>query len=142
MDKLTEVANLITHAMDLELVDAEGETISLGSEFVYDVTDPYAVTAVFKAGTQEIRWTFGRDLLIEGIYEPSGDGDVHVWPCLSATGGAVVIIELSSPDGEVLLQARTRDLTAFVEEIITAVPEGTESTHVDIDDALSQFFVA
>ena len=64
-----------------------------------------------------MRWTFGRDLLCEGLYEPSGDGDVHVWPCLDSDGHAVVIIELCSPDGEALVQAKTGDLSVFVERM-------------------------
>ena len=64
----------------------------------------------------EVRWTFGRDLLIGGLYEPTGDGDVHVWPCLDTDAHSVVMIELCSPDGEALVQARTSDITAFVTE--------------------------
>ena len=60
-----------------------------------------------------MRWTFGRELLSDGLYEPSGDGDVHVWPCLDSDGRAVVIIELCSPDGEALVQARTSDLSTL-----------------------------
>jgi hypothetical protein len=140
MDKMTELTSVVTEAMQLEFVDDAGDALALDAEFVYDPNDPYATTAVFKAGTQEVRWTFGRDLLIDGLYEPTGDGDVHVWPCLSSQGAAVVIIELSSPDGEVLLQATTRDITRFVDRMTSAVPRGAESHHVDVDVLLGQLF--
>ena len=74
-----------------------------------------------------MRWTFARDLLLDGLYEPTGDGDVHVWPCLDSDGHAVVIIELCSPDGEALVQMRTGELSAFNERVTKAVPAGEES---------------
>jgi hypothetical protein len=88
-------------------------------------------------GRSQVRWTFGRDLLAAGLYEPAGDGDVHVWPCLDAQGHAVVIVELCSPDGEALVQARTGDLTAFVEKMTKAVVPGTESEYLDVDAAIA-----
>jgi hypothetical protein len=89
-----------------------------------------------------VAWTFGRELLCQGIYEPSGDGDVHVWPCLDADGHAVVIIELSSPDGEALVQTRTGDLRAFVDRMCRAVEPGTESAHIDVDATIAAILEA
>jgi hypothetical protein len=127
----------VTHGMTLELLDASGGATPLEAEFSYDPTDPYAVTAVFVTGQSSVRWTFGRDLLSQGLYEPSGDGDVHVWPCLDPDGRAVVIIELCSPDGEALVQVRTTDVSRFVERIVESVPPGTESSLLDVDSAIA-----
>ena len=52
---------------------------------------------------------------------------------LDADGHAVVIIELCSPDGEALVQARTGDLNTFVERMSKAVAPGTESSHMNMD---------
>ncbi|MDQ6688559.1 MAG: SsgA family sporulation/cell division regulator [Actinomycetota bacterium] len=137
MDKLTSRRSALVAATTLlEFVDPEGDTASLEADFTFDPADPYAVTTVFKTASGAVSWTFGRDLVIHGIYEPTGDGDVHVWPCLSSTGVAVVIFELSSPDGEVLVQAPSRDLVGFVTEMLASVPEGEESLYVDLDLAL------
>ena len=73
------------------------------------------------------------DSIVDGLYEPTGDGDVHVWPCLSSTGAAVVIIELCSPDGELLVQANSRKVTGFVTSMLDSVPDGQESSFVDFD---------
>ena len=127
----------VRQALTLELIDSTGAVTPIDAELHYDPRDPYAVTTVFMTGSSQVRWTFGRDLLLEGLYEPSGDGDVHVWPCLDADGHAVVIIELCSPDGEALVQARTGDLSTFVDRMSTAVAPGTESTHVNIDAAIT-----
>jgi len=132
----------VTQAVTLELIDATGASTPIEAQLQYDPRDPYAVTTVFKTGHSQVRWTFGRDLLTQGLYEPSGDGDVHVWPCLDPDGRAVVIIELCSPDGEALIQARTGDVNAFVERMAESVTPGSESDHVDVDGAIAAILAA
>lgn len=132
----------VTQSVTLELIDASGAATPMQADLTYDPRDPYAVTAVFMTGAGNVRWTFGRDLLVDGLYEPTGDGDVHVWPCLDADGHAVVIIELCSPDGEALVQARTGDLTTFVERITTLVAAGAESDFMDVDATIAAIFAA
>jgi hypothetical protein len=132
----------VTQPVMLELIDPTGTVTPIEAELHYDATDPYAVTTVFMTGASQVRWTFGRDLLSDGLFEPSGDGDVHVWPCLDSDGHAVVIIELCSPDGEALVQARTGVLSSFVERMTAAVAPGTESDHIDVDAALAAIFAA
>ncbi len=132
----------VTQSVTLELIDTSGTATPMQAELNYDPRDPYAVTAVFMTGAGNVRWTFGRDLLVEGIYEPVGDGDVHIWPCLDADGHAVVIIELCSPDGEALVQARTGDLIAFVDRMTALVAQGAESALVDLDATIAAIFAA
>jgi len=132
----------VTQPVTLELIDPTGTVTPIEAELQYDPRDPYAVTTIFMTGSSQVRWTFGRDLLTEGLYEPSGDGDVHVWPCLDSEGHAVVIIELCSPDGEALVQARTGDLSSFIDRMSAAVPRGTESEHLDVDAAISAILTA
>jgi hypothetical protein len=132
----------VTQPVTLELIDPTGGVTPIDAELHYDPRDPYAVTTVFMTGSSQVRWTFGRDLLTEGLYEPSGDGDVHVWPCLDSEGHAVVIIELCSPDGEALVQAKTNDLSVFVERMNKAVELGNESAHVDVDATIAAIFAS
>jgi len=132
----------MTQPVTLELIDQIGTVTPIQAELHYDPTDPYAVTTVFMTGTGQVRWTFGRDLLAQGLYEPSGDGDVHVWPCLDSDGRSVVIIELCSPDGEALVQTRTDDLYSFVERMNAAVTPGTEALLIDIDSAITAILAA
>jgi len=132
----------LTQPVTLELIDPTGAVTPIDAELHYDPRDPYAVTTVFMTGASQVRWTFGRDLLVEGLYEPSGDGDVHVWPCLDSDGHAVVIIELCSPDGEALVQAKTGDLSSFVDRMSKVVEIGNESAHLNVDDAIKAIFAA
>jgi hypothetical protein len=119
-----------TTAVQIATVNAEQEH-TLVAEFVYDPADACAVTLVVQSEFGPVHWTFARELLVEGEYEPVGDGDVHVWPCLSACGEAVVIVELHSPDGETLLQFPTRAVHEFVDSSVDAVPMGAETVDVD-----------
>ncbi len=135
--KQTKTAQVVTESVELEFVDPQGEASSIEADLVFDPADPYAITMVFRTGVQEVLWTFGRELLVDGRYEPTGDGDVHVWPCLSSDGSAVVIIELCSPDGELLVQAATRGIDRFVTAMLGSVPDGQESSFVNFDDELA-----
>jgi hypothetical protein len=135
-------AQAITEQLRLEFVDTEGLSTPLDAEFEYDPADPFAVSILFADEPAPVRWTFARELLIEGFYEPTGDGDVHVWPCLSTEGAAVVILELSSPSGEVLVQVGSRELAAFIHQMVAIVPVGSEDDMVDLDAEIRQLFTA
>jgi len=119
-----------TMAVQIATVDAE-EDHNLSAEFNYNPADPWAVTMTLSTLAGPVDWTFARDLLVEGQYEPTGDGDVHVWPCLSPRGEAVVIVELDSPSGETLLQFPTRAIQDFVFASLETVPVGAETADVD-----------
>jgi Streptomyces sporulation and cell division protein, SsgA len=127
---------VVSRNLTLELIDAGGTTSRLDGELEYDTTDPFAVTAVFRAGVSPIRWVFARDLLAEGMFAPVGEGDVRVWPCLDADGRAVLILELTSPHGEALLQAASADVSEFLLRTFEIVPRGGEDMALDIDHAV------
>jgi hypothetical protein len=124
-----------TMAVQIDTVNAE-EDHTLVAEFVYDPDDACAVTMVLQTQSGPVHWTFARELLADGQYEPTGDGDVHVWPCLSPCGEAVVIVELCSPAGGTLLQFPTRSVQEFVTSAEQSVPRGREN--VDVDAWLEQ----
>ena len=128
-----------TTAVQMPTVDDEVEH-ELVAEFVYDPADALAITLVLQTASGPVHWTFARELLVEGQYEPVGDGDVHVWPCLSACGEAVVIVELFVPAGETLLQFPTRAVQDFVYSVLKAVPLGGEQ--VDVDDWIEQLLAS
>ena len=132
----------VTQPMVVDLIDASGTATPIEADLRYDPADPLAVTAVFKTAGQDVRWTFGRELLTDGLYEPTGDGDVHVWPCLDDDGHAVVIIELCSPDGEALVQAKTGDMRTFIDRVNALVPAGTEADLLDVDAAIAAILAA
>jgi len=129
---------VVSHRLSLELIDSAGDACRLDGELEYSSADPFAVVAVFRSGPAPIRWVFARELLTEGLFSPAGDGDVHVWPSLDNQGQAVVLIELTSPHGEALIQATARDVSAFLHATFARVPPGAEDMNLDIDHTVLQ----
>jgi len=130
----------LTRALTLELITSEGGVRPLDAELRYDKRDPYAVAASFDTGATSVCWVFGRDLLARGLFSPTGEGDVHVWPCLDASGRAVTMVELNSPEGKALMQAQSQELSDFLRRAEALVPSGSETMHVDMDQVLAQLF--
>ena len=132
----------VTQSVTMDCVDGSGQAMSLEAELGFAPADPYAVTATFRTSGGDVVWTFARELLIGGLPAPAGEGDVLVWPCLDHNGRAVVIIELNSPDGELLVQVPTKDLYRFVNRTLSVVPVGGESDFLDVDQLISQLMDA
>lgn len=131
-------ASTVTHALPLRLIDGSGVALKLTAELRYDASDPYAVDAMFQTGEPRgVRWVFARELLSEGIFRHSGEGDVQVWPFVDSHGRATVLIELRSPDGQAQLQAPADRLSAFLQSTYAIVPRGAESSHIDLDAMVS-----
>lgn len=122
----------------VECMDASGGLHHLDTRLGYLAADPYAVSMTFLTAAGDLTWTFARDLLLRGVSAPAGDGDVHVCPSLDVDGGAVILVELSSPDGHLILQARTKDVTDFLERSQAVVPAGEEGAHLDVDALVDQ----
>ncbi|GAB3427642.1 SsgA family sporulation/cell division regulator [Flindersiella endophytica] len=124
----------VTQALPLRLIDGTGAALKLTAELRYDARDPYAVDIVFHTGEPRgVRWVFARDLLAEGLYRRSGEGDVQVSPLVDDRGRGVIQIELRSPDGEAVLQAPAGGLEGFLNSTYAIVAQGTESSHIDLD---------
>jgi hypothetical protein len=134
----TSTSTATTVRATVPFISGESQHELLEGELVFEHSDPYAVAMHLEARSGTVVWTFARDLLSEGLYEPVGDGDVQVWPCLSQNGEAVVIIELSSPDGTAVLQAPSRIVHDFVHSTEAVVPTGHEGDHFSLDALISQ----
>ncbi len=129
----------ISDNVTMYLVDDEGSRGAVNVELGYQPSDPFAMSFTFLTAAPVV-WTFARDLIGTGIYEPTGEGDVHVWPCLSSNGSAVVIVELSSPEGSIMLECELRPMANFLRRTHELVAPGTEANHLDLDAALADFF--
>jgi hypothetical protein len=125
---------LIRHRLVLELVGPDGTT-PMVAELRYDPADPYAVEMAFLKGSVEVVWVFARDLLMRGLSEPVGEGDVQVFPSIDDDGRAVVEIALRAPTGEALVEGRVRDVLEFLAQTLRVVWPGTERDHHGATDA-------
>ena len=124
-------------SVQLRLVVADADAVPLPVSLRYSAADPYAVSAVFSGDGMEVEWVFARDLLRQGLSTPIGDGDVHVWPSWG-TGRELLMISLTSPDGQAVLEAAAEDVRTFLDRTAAVVPDGQESSHLDLDTALTR----
>lgn len=131
---LSDVALDIT----VECMDDRGIRHEIDTVLGYRSSDPFAVAMTFVTSDGNLVWTFARDLLIRGVESPTGEGDVHVAPAIGLSGRAMVSIELSSPDGHLVLLARSSDVNDFLARTAALVAPGTESDFFDADMLISQ----
>lgn len=124
--------------LELRLILSPERSIPVPARLCYRSDDPYAVHVGFHVTSDTpVHWTFARDLLVEGVFRPCGHGDVRVWPT-KVEGRSVVLMALSSPDGDALLEAPVAQVSAWLERTLRVVPPGTEAGRLGIDDALDQ----
>lgn len=108
----------------------------------YDSSDPLALRIVFppevSLDSDEVVWAFARDLLDSGLREPSGDGDVHVWP----SGRAQAVLEFRSPDGVAVVQFDSAPLRRFLKSSYDMVPAGEEQQEMQVEQGLGRLLNA
>ncbi|CAM5638245.1 SsgA family sporulation/cell division regulator [Streptomyces purpurascens] len=129
---------VVERELELRLVLSPERRIPVPARLGYLTDDPYAVHVTFHIDTQHpVHWTFARELLVEGVFRPCGQGDVRVWPAKSE-GRGVVLMGLSSPDGDALLEAPAAQVSAWLERTLRVVPPGAEGEQLGLDDELDQ----
>ncbi|MCH0563811.1 MULTISPECIES: SsgA family sporulation/cell division regulator [unclassified Streptomyces] len=129
---------VVERELELKLVLSPEHSVPVPARLSYRTGDPYAVHVTFHINSDHpVRWTFARELLVEGVFRPCGHGDVRVWPT-KVDGRSVVLMALTSPDGDALLEAPTPQVSAWLERTLRVVPPGTEGGQLGIDDALDQ----
>src|ERR1051326_4391410 len=100
----------------LRLVAPDSTALAVRASLRYDPADPYAVHVLFhaeSAGGEAVSWSFARELLVTGLDEPAGIGDVRVWPW-NTPRGEFVALALSSPDGNALFEVPRSVLVRFL----------------------------
>ncbi|ALV35429.1 SsgA family sporulation/cell division regulator [Streptomyces sp. CdTB01] len=129
---------VVERELELRLILSPERGIPVPARLSYRTDDPYAVHVAFHIHSEQpVDWTFARELLVEGVFRPCGQGDVRVWPT-KTEGRSVVLMALSSPDGDALLEAPAAQVSAWLERTLRVVPPGTEGGQLGIDDALDQ----
>lgn len=107
-------------------------------ELRYETCDPYAVRLTFHLpGDAPVTWAFGRELLIDGVGRPCGDGDVHIAPA-DTEGFGAVLIRLQVGGDHALFRCGTAPLVAFLDRTDRLVPLGQERSLADFDTHLDE----
>ncbi|MGK5694417.1 SsgA family sporulation/cell division regulator [Streptomyces sp. URMC 128] len=129
---------VVERELELKLVLSPQRRIPVPTRLEYVTDDPYAVHVTFHIDSAHpAHWTFARDLLVEGVFRPYGQGDVRVWPT-KAEGRSVLLVALTSPDGDALLEAPAAPVAAWLERTLRVVPPGTEGEQLGLDDELAE----
>ncbi|GAA3811610.1 MULTISPECIES: SsgA family sporulation/cell division regulator [Amycolatopsis] len=116
-----------------QFVSLNGSSAPVLSRLSYVASEPFAVNIAFRTERGRwVEWTFARELLVTGLREPSGIGDVRVRPDLSTDEG-ILILEIESPDGYALVEIEREDVERFLDAATELVPLGTESDRFDVD---------
>jgi hypothetical protein len=126
------VTPAVSQDITLTCLDDRGDVAFVAS-FGYRPTDPYAVWLTFHIPGGDVSWAVARSLVVQGLTEPVGDGDIRLWPSLDDEGHAVVVFDFHSPSGRLLTQARTAELHTFLTQTRAAVPFGEEGARLDLD---------
>jgi hypothetical protein len=129
---------VVERELELRLILAPGHSVPVAALLGYRTDDPYAVHITFHIDSDRpVHWTFARELLVEGVFRPCGHGDVRVWPAKDG-GRSVVLMALSSPGGDALLQAPAAQVSAWLERTLRAVPPGSEGGQPGLEDGLAE----
>jgi hypothetical protein len=124
----------------MRFVAPDFTTINVRASMRFDQDDPYAVHVVFHPGNpdaEQVSWSFARELLAAGLVEPSGIGDVRVWPWSTPRGDSIALA-LSSPDGNALFELSRSLVARFLRRSYALVPKGKEPDSLDVDTAVSK----
>jgi hypothetical protein len=128
----------IHHEQVAELLPVAGsdKVMPVSTRWTYDSTEPYALTVAFATERGRwIEWVFARDLLLDGLSEPSGEGDFRIAP---DTDPDLLVLEIHAPSGSAAFAIDRYDTEDFLARTLDLVPTGTESTHFDIDRLLAE----
>ncbi|GAA1281708.1 SsgA family sporulation/cell division regulator [Pseudonocardia aurantiaca] len=110
-----------------------GQPAPVVTRWSYSVNDPFAVSlAVRTRHDRWVEWLVARDLVVESLAGPSGEGDVRMSPQV-VQGYDIVQIEIHSHDGHAVLEVDRDLLRHFVEASIDLVAPGDEADRMDLD---------
>jgi hypothetical protein len=131
-------SDTVAAELGLTLVVPEHGGVPLTASLYYRGDDPYAIRMAFHVGMDDpVEWIFARDLLAAGMHEPTGDGDVRVWPGPDIDR-RVLNISLSSPFGQAHFEAPLPAMSQFLLRTFELIPVGREGDFTDIDGELNE----
>lgn len=107
--------------------------VPLEAEFHFTGVDPLVVSVELHIPEGPVvRWAISRDLLFDGTEEPSGMGDVRLWPSV-VSGRRVVFMRLEVQGTACLIEMDPGQLQEWLVETFELVHPGTEFEQVDWD---------
>jgi hypothetical protein len=113
-----------------------GRPIPVSTRWAYDSSEPYAVTVAFATERGRwVEWVFARDLLIAGLTEPTGEGDLRISPDADPD---LLLLEIHAPTGSATFTLDRDDTADFLTRTLRVVPAGREAAHFDVNRLLAE----
>ena len=131
------IPTAVTAELLMRMVVDSDDTIDVPCELEYRSDEPYAVRATFRTGAADIEWMFARDLILEGMQRPSGEGDIVIWPENHGVQ-PLILLALNSPTGQAVLESDRAHIEHFVRRTFDIVAVGDEGTTVDVDRCIDR----
>lgn len=104
-------------------------------ELRYEREDPLAVEFTFHGPTGTLaRWSFSRDLLLAGMCEIAGQGEVMIWPSEEDPDDTTLFLRLGLQERHALLAVRRAPVHHWLTRTLAAVPLGHEMAGIDWDE--------
>jgi hypothetical protein len=129
---------MTTEAIHTELVALYDGTTPVRSRWSYRADQPFTVTAAFQTDRDRwVEWVFSRELLVEGLDDSAGVGDVRFRP-IEERGLRMLVIEIESPEGYALLELDHEAVAEFLDVTEELVPLGAEDDHFDVDALIAE----
>ena len=122
----------VTAELSMRMVVDSDRSIEVPCSLEYRAEEPFAIRATFSTGVAEIEWMFSRDLILEGLQRPSGEGDIVIWP-EAARNRSLVLLALSSPSGQAVLECDRSHVELFLRRTFQIVPLGEEGAALDVE---------
>lgn len=108
----------------------------VATRWTYDTTEPFAITVAFATDRGRwVEWVFARELLIDGLTEPAGEGDLRIAPDADPD---LLLLEIFAPTGSASFTLDRDDVEDFLAATLEAVAAGSESAHFDVDRLLAE----
>ncbi|HYH30350.1 MAG TPA: SsgA family sporulation/cell division regulator [Pseudonocardia sp.] len=115
-----------------------GQPAPVVTRWSYSAADPFAVMlSVRTRHDRWVEWLVGRELVVDGLSGPAGEGDVRMQP-RSVQGYDIVEIEIRSHDGRAVLEVDRDLLRHFVNATLDLVALGDEATRIDLDEEIAR----
>jgi hypothetical protein len=115
-----------------------GQSTPVVTRWSYHASDPFAVAlSVRTRHDRWVEWLVGRELVVDGLAGPTGEGDVRIRP-RSVQGYDIVEIEIRSHDGRAVLEVDQDLLRHFVDATLDLVALGDESDRIDLDEEIAR----
>jgi hypothetical protein len=129
---------MTTEAIHAELVALYDGTTPVRSRWSYHADQPYTVTASFHTERDRwVEWVFSRELLVEGLDESAGVGDVRFRP-IEERGLLMLVVEIESPEGYAMLELDHEAVAEFLMATEEVIPLGREGEHFDVDALIAE----